>query len=183
MRGTGFPCFITLDNCISMIVSLCQVQVLKFFFHMVVIYILTNHIPVIAKLISSSIICLNLLSQPVSFSSQMLWTDWKEFPHSDGDLDLYSQGPIFVSSPSHTADVLSRALFIVWRDNSFIMRKRSRNVVRWQVDIDDWKTRTISCSLPIPRSPEGRWAHVCRLCCHMLWWALMKRGVWTDHSE
>lgn len=45
-----FPMFHYPDNCISMIVSLCQVQVLKFFFHIVVTYMLTNHIAVIAKL-------------------------------------------------------------------------------------------------------------------------------------
>lgn len=52
-------------------------------------------------------ICLNFISQHVSVLSLMSGACPKEFPHSDAeaDLDLDSHDPIFVSSPSHAADV------------------------------------------------------------------------------
>lgn len=53
--------------------------------------------------------------------------------------------PIFVSSPSHAADV-QPSLLIVCRENRPIMRKRSRNVVWWQMDVEG-KTGTIALFL------------------------------------
>lgn len=50
----------------------------------------------------------------------------------------------------------------------------------WSDDKWTWMTERLglllSLFLPIPYSPEGKLAHVCGLCCHMLWWALMNKG-------
>lgn len=99
--------------------------------------------------------------------SLMLWIDWKEFPHSDGDLKLGSHDRFFFSISLTHCRCSRPTLLVVWRVNSFIMRKRSRNVAQWM--------DALSLSPPCC-SPEGKWAHVCGLCCHMLWWASMNMG-------
>lgn len=49
------------------------------------------------------------------------------------------------------------SLPIVWKQNCFIMRKRSRNVVWWQMDMEgkDWDFSPSSFSL------KAKWEHIC----------------------
>ena len=104
----------------------------------------------------------------------------------DGDFDLNSHHPIFCFISFTLCRWSWSGLLIVWTDNYFIMRKRSTNVVRWQMDVDE-KTRNItllslsfsSFTFPWREMSSCLWAllpHVCG--------ALYRiRTQWSDHRE